>query len=427
MNEKPSLKHVVIIGGGFAGLRAAKVLAHCKETKITLLDQNNYHLFQPLLYQVATAALSPADIAVPIRSIIGQFSNVEVKLTRVLNIEVDKKNLNTDLGNLSYDFLIVAAGATHSYFNHPEWELMAPGLKTLEQATEIRHRVLLAYEKAEVESNSELKKALLTFVVVGGGPTGVELAGALAEISRKTLSKDFKNIDPSQSRIILIEAGARILSAFDSQLSKKATRDLENMGVQIWTSSRVTEVQHDLIKLGNESVSTQTVIWAAGVKPSPLAKALNTSLDNMGRVVVNKYLHIKDHPEIFVVGDLSCFYVEKDVSLPGLAPVALQQGEVAAKNIISAIRSQPYKEFRYLDKGMMATIGRKRAILQIGKFKISGYAAWVAWLFIHIFYLIDFKNKIFVFLNWCWSYFTFRKGARLIVGKSKRTDTHLGL
>lgn len=410
-------KHVVIIGGGFAGLRAAKTLAHCKDIQVTLLDQNNYHLFQPLLYQVATAGLSPADIAVPIRSVIGRFPNIEILLAKVLAIDIENKNLKTARRNMSYDFLIVAAGATHSYFNHPEWESLAPGLKTLEQATEIRKRVLLAYEKAEVETDLEVKNSLLTFVVVGGGPTGVELAGALAEISRETLAKDFKHIDPSQSRIILIEAGPRILAAFDSKLSKQATRDLENMGVQIWVSSRVSEVQNSFVKLGEKTVSTQTVIWAAGVKPSPLASELKTPLDKMGRVIVNQYLHIKDHPEIFVVGDLACFYVDGETSLPGLAPVAIQQGEAAAKNIILFIHSKPYKEFHYMDKGMMATIGRKRAILQIGKIKISGFIAWMAWLFIHIFYLIDFKNKIFVFLNWCWSYLTFRKGARLIVGK----------
>lgn len=418
MNKnKSKTKHVVIIGGGFAGLRAAKTLARCPEIQVTLLDQNNYHLFQPLLYQVATAGLSPADIAVPIRSVVGHFPNVEILLAKVLAIELETKNLKTEQGSVNYDFLIVAAGATHSYFDHPEWESLAPGLKTLEQATEIRKRVLLAYEKAEVETNPEVKKALLTFVVVGGGPTGVELAGALAEISRETLAKDFKHIDPSQSRIILIEAGARILAAFDAQLSKKATRDLENMGVQIWVSSRVSEVQNHLVKLGTESVNTHTVIWAAGVKPSPLAQDLKTPLDKMGRVIVNQYLHIENHPEVFVVGDLACFSVDAHTTLPGLAPVAIQQGEAAAKNIILAVNAKPYREFHYLDKGMMATIGRKRAILQMGKIKVSGFMAWMAWLFIHIFYLVDFKNKTFVFLSWCWSYITFRKGARLIVGK----------
>jgi len=424
MSDKKLLpKHIVIIGGGFAGLRAAKTLSQYSMAHVTLVDQNNYHLFQPLLYQVATAGLSPADIAVPIRSVIGRFPNIEVILSKVNSIDLGTKTLKTDLRNINYDYLIIAAGATHSYFNHPEWEKLAPGLKTLEQATEIRRRVLLAYEKAEIESDPEIKKALLTFVVVGGGPTGVELAGALAEISRETLSKDFKYIDPSQSRIILIEAGARILTAFDPTLSKKATRDLENMGVQICTSSRVSDVQDSYVKLGTdnnsfEKLSTKTVIWAAGVKPSPLARDLNTPLDKMGRVMVNQYLHIENHPDVFVVGDLAHFSVDAETSLPGLAPVAIQQGEAAAKNIILALNNKPYKVFKYLDKGMMATIGRKRAILQIGKIKISGFLAWLAWLFIHIFYLIDFKNKIFVFMNWCWSYLTFRKGARLIVGKT---------
>jgi len=410
-------KHIVIIGGGFGGLRAAKTLSNNPLAKVTLIDQNNYHLFQPLLYQVATAGLSPADIAVPIRSVVGRFPNIEIILAKVNSINVETRTLQTsDLRNIHYDFLIVAAGATHSYFNHPEWESLAPGLKSLEQATDIRRRVLLAYEKAEIEINPEIKKALLTFVVVGGGPTGVELAGALAEISRETLAKDFKYINPSQARIILIEAGDRILAAFDPALSKQATRDLENMGVQIWVSSRVSEVQENFVKLGTETLSTKTVIWAAGVKPSPLAQDLKTPLDKMGRVIITPYLHIENHPEVFVIGDLACFPLENDKSLPGLAPVAIQQGEAAAKNIILSLNGKSYKIFKYRDKGMMATIGRKRAILQIGTIKISGFIAWLAWLFIHIFYLIDFKNKIFVFLNWCWSYLTFRKGARLIVG-----------
>lgn len=412
-------KHVVIIGGGFGGLRAAKTLAGCTNIKVTLIDQNNYHLFQPLLYQVATAGLSPADIAVPIRSVIGRHHNIEILMAKVDNIDVIQKKITATTRQISYDFLIVAAGATHSYFNHPEWETFAPGLKTLEQATEIRRRVLLAYEKAEIESNAENKKSLLTFVVVGGGPTGVELAGALAEISRETLAQDFKNIDPSQARVILIEANSRILMGFDPELSKKATGYLENMGVQIWSSSRVSDVQETWVKLGNESISTNTVIWAAGVKPSPLAQQLQTPLDPLGRVLVNSFLHIENHPEIFVIGDLANFKINAQESLPGLAPVALQQGEVAAKNIILATQGKAYLKFQYFDKGMMATIGRKRAIMQFHGLKISGFVAWLAWLFIHIFYLIDFKNKIFVFFNWCWSYLTFRKGARLIVGKNK--------
>jgi NADH dehydrogenase len=418
-NTNCKQKHVVIIGGGFGGLRAAKTLAGCTNIKVTLVDQNNYHLFQPLLYQVATAGLSPADIAVPIRSVIGRHRNIEIFLAKVDNIEVTQKTVTAASRQIPYDFLIVAAGATHSYFNHPEWETFAPGLKTLEQATEIRRRVLLAYEKAEIETNTDIKKSLLTFVVVGGGPTGVELAGALAEISRETLAKDFKNIDPSQARVILIEANARILMGFEPELSKKAAGDLENMGVQIWNSSRVSDVQEFMVKLGNETISTNTIIWAAGVKPSPLAQQLQTPLDQLGRVIVNSFLHIENHPEVFVVGDLAHFKINDQKSLPGLAPVAIQQGEAAARNILLASQSKPYQKFQYCDKGMMATIGRKRAVMQFHGLKISGFLAWLTWLFIHIFYLIDFKNKIFVFFNWCWSYLSFRKGARLIVGKTK--------
>jgi NADH dehydrogenase len=411
------MKHVVIIGGGFGGLRAAKTLANKSEVWVSLLDRHNYHLFQPLLYQVATAGLSPADIAVPIRSIIGAHKNIEVILGEVNTIDLEQKKIYYDKRQIDYDYLIVAAGAKHSYFAHPEWEPLAPGLKTLEQATEIRKRVLLAYEQAEIETDAQIKKALLTFVVVGGGPTGVELAGALAEISRQTLSKDFKKIDPSQARVILIEAGTGLLAAFDPDLSKKATRDLEAMGVQIWVSSRVTEIQKDCVKLGNESVSTHTVIWAAGVLPSHLNQYLGKNRDQIGRVIVNEFLNIDSHPEVFVIGDLAHFKSSNDEILPGLAPVAMQQGQSAAKNILNAIQQKPYQPFIYLDKGMMATIGRKKAIMQFRGFKIAGFLAWLAWLLIHIFYLIDFKNKLFVFLNWCWSYFTFRKGARLIVGK----------
>jgi NADH dehydrogenase len=408
---------VVIVGGGFGGLRAAKTLACKSEVCVTLIDRHNYHLFQPLLYQVATAGLSPADIAVPIRSVIGSARNIEIVLGTVTSIDTSLKKLIYDSTEMHYDFLIVASGAMHSYFSHPEWEPLAPGLKTLEQATEIRRRVLLAYERAEIESDPIHRKALLTFVIVGGGPTGVELAGAIAEISRQTLAKDFKKIDPSQARVILIEANQRILSAFAEDLSKIATRDLEQMGVQIWTNSRVSGLTPNSVLLGNESIASETVIWAAGVKPSELGRFLGCDFDSLGRVKVNETLSLNNHPEVFVIGDLAHFVLPNQQSLPGLAPVALQQGEWAALNILESVHGKPYRSFKYVDKGMMATIGRKKAIMQFRGLRVSGFVAWLAWLLIHIFYLIDFKNKIFVFLNWCWSYFTFRKGARLIVDK----------
>lgn len=415
-------KKVIIIGGGFGGLRAAKVLSRCPKVSVTLIDRHNYHLFQPLLYQVATAGLSPADIAVPIRSVIGSSANVEVILGNVSSIHRETKTIRCDQRELNYDYLILAAGAKHSYFGHPEWESLAPGLKTLKQATEIRKRLLLAYERAEVETDVNLKKSLLTFVVVGGGPTGVEIAGAIAEISRQTLAKDFKKIDPSQARVILIEAGDRILTGFSPQLSKHATRDLEGMGVQVWSNSRVSGISPEGVSLGNEHISTQTVIWAAGVQPSPLGRQLGVPCDQVGRVIVDKYLNIENHSEVFVVGDLAHFRDEQQRPLPGLAPIAIQQGEAAAKNILRALQGKPYQPFVYLDKGMMATIGRKKAIMQFRGIQITGMMAWFAWLFIHIFYLIDFKNKISVFLNWCWSYITFRKGARLIVEHDEDKD-----
>jgi NADH dehydrogenase len=409
-------KTVIIIGGGFGGLRAAKTLANKKDLSVKLIDQHNYHLFQPLLYQVATAGLSPADIAVPIRSVVGTSKNIEVLLGKVDKINIKDKKIYYDNKELNYDYLIVASGARHSYFTHPEWEVFAPGLKTLEHATEIRKNILLAYEKAEIESDEKLKGILLTFVIVGGGPTGVELAGAIAEISRQTLVKDFKNIDPTKTKIILIEAGPRILAAFHPSLSFKAKQDLNAMGVQVMEGARVTKVELNSVNLESQIINAFTVIWAAGVKPSELGQYLGNEHDPLGRVVVNKTLNISDHPEVFVIGDLAYFKNDSDKPLPGMAPVALQQGELAAENILNAIQHKKYEEFIYKEKGMMATIGRKKAILEFHQIRISGFVAWLAWLIVHIIYLIDFKNKLVVFLNWCWSYITLRKGARLIIG-----------
>lgn len=423
------IKRIVVIGGGFAGLAAAKDLARKRlpdgeSFDITLVDRRNHHLFQPLLYQVATAALSPADISVPIRSLFANAQNVRVVLDEVQDFQQSpEKSVICKSGRVyPFDVLVLAAGAGHSYFGHDEWQEFAPGLKTLDQATNIRKRILLAYERAEMETDIEKQKALLTFAIVGGGPTGVEIAGAIAEISRFTLESDFRRIDPSRTRVLLIEAGGRLLSSFHESLSKKATRDLEKMGVQIWTSTRVTGVSAEGVQLGQEFVQARTVIWAAGVKPSPLGeKVIRTfggSLDQVGRVKVDSYLQLLEgDPNVLVLGDLASFKDENGIALPGLAPVAMQQGHYAAKLILEKINLKPSQAptpFHYFDKGQMATIGRRRAVVQAGRLRFSGYLAWITWLFIHIYYLIGFKNRFFVFYQWAWAYLTFRRGARLI-------------
>lgn len=408
---------VVIVGAGFAGLNAVRALAKNDDLDILIIDRRNYHLFQPLLYQVATAGLSPADIATPIRSIVSDEKHVKVMLANVDSVDLAAKTVSTDKEKIPFDYLVMACGAKHSYFGHPEWEDFSPGLKTLEQATEIRRRVLLAFEEAEKETDKEKQKQLLTFVIVGGGPTGVEMAGAIAEISRFTLEKDFRNIDPSRTRVLLIEAGSRVLASFDEKLSKRATRDLEKLGVQIWTSTRVTEVTAEGVRLGEETIRARTTIWAAGVQPSSLGKTLGVELDRSGRVVVEKDLSLKNHPHVFVLGDQACFQVDNGKTLPGLASVAIQQGRHAAKNITALSKGKPVREFKYLDKGQMATIGRKKAVAQVKAFKFAGFPAWIVWLFIHIYYLIGFKNRFFVFYQWAWSYVTFKRGARLITAK----------
>ncbi len=417
---------VLIVGGGFGGLNAAKILSQRAGIKagveILMVDRRNHHLFQPLLYQVAMAALSPADIAVPIRSILSGRPNVRVVMAEVSDI--DFKNRTAQIGpkSESYDFLILACGARHSYFGHDEWELDAPGLKTLEQATEIRRRVLSAYEEAEAETNVERQRELLTFVVIGGGPTGVELAGALAEISRSTLSRDFRNIDPRRTRIILIEAGPRLLAGFEPELSVRAARDLEQMGVQIWTSSRVSHVDRQGVQLGSERIRAATVLWAAGVQPSSLNKRLQSeigaTLDRTGRVVVGEDLSLSaiGHPELFVIGDQACFIdPATGRALPGLAPIAIQQGRKTAENILKTLLRKSRTPFCYLDKGQMATIGKRRAVAQVGRLKFAGLLAWIAWLFIHIYYLVGFKNRVLVLYQWAWNYMTSKRGARLIV------------
>jgi NADH dehydrogenase len=410
--------HIVIVGGGFAGLNAAKQLAKDKQTRITLIDRRNHHLFQPLLYQVAMAGLSPADIAAPIRAILSKYENVRVLCSHVRRVDSEKSSLETDDGDVSYDYLILACGAMHSYFGNDQWEQHAPGLKTIEQATEIRRRVLSAFERAEVTDAAEERRQQLTFVIVGGGPTGVELAGAIGEMSRFTLSKDFRNIDAKLSRVILIEAGPRILPMFSEELSSRATRDLESLGVQVWAGSMVTGIDDTGVDVSGERIQAATVLWAAGVKASSLGEQSGFKCDRAGRIQVSKDLSIPNNNHIFVAGDQCAFIdVKTNRQLPGVAPAAVQQGQFIAKTIRDEILGKPRGEFRYHDKGQMATIGRSRAITEVGKYRFTGMFAWLVWLVVHIYFLTGFRNRLFVVLSWAWSFVTFRRGARLIVNK----------
>ncbi|MCH9655676.1 MAG: NAD(P)/FAD-dependent oxidoreductase [Planctomycetes bacterium] len=416
-------KQVLILGGGFAGLNAALELGGVQGMEITLVDRQNYHLFQPLLYQVAMAGLSPADIAMPIRSRLSRYQNTSVLLGEAQKIDLAGQKVKFDFGELSYDYLVLACGANHSYFGHNEWEQYAPGLKTISQATEIRKRVLSAFESAERISNSDEQKKYMTFVIVGGGPTGVELAGAIGEMSRFTLSRDFRHINPSQTRVILVEAGPRILPMFSEQQSDRAARDLENLGVQIWTSSVVTNINEEGVELGEERISAATVLWAAGVEASELGKSGGMPVDNRGRVIVEPDLSLEGYPNVFVAGDQASFTHQTGEPLPGTAPVALQQGKYIGKTIRQELKGKPRSNYYFHDKGQMATIGRSRAIVEIGRFKIAGFIAWVVWLVVHIFYLTGFKNRILVVMQWAWSYLSFRRGARLIVDRDWKPDS----
>ena len=412
------IKHVVIIGAGFAGLEAAKVLGNRKDLQVTLLDRRNHHLFQPLLYQVSMAGLSPAEIASPIRSILRNYRNIDVIMTQVESIDPVSKVVKAEHGNFSYDWLIVASGSKHSYFGHDDWEIFAPGLKNIEQATEIRRRVFRAFEMAERGSDAAQKRRDQTFVVVGGGPTGVELAGALGEITRFTLTRDFRHINPASTRIILIEAGPRILPSFAEKLSRRATRDLESLGVQVWTNARVSKITAEGVQIGAEFLESSTVLWAAGVAASPLGKSLDTELDQQGRVLVNATLNPAKHPQIFVVGDCAHCKDERGGVLPGLAPVAMQQGRAAASNILADLAGNPRTQFQYIDKGMMATIGRSRAVMEFRGIKLAGIPAWLFWMVIHIWYLVGFRNKLLVYVQWVLSFLSYKRGARLITETS---------
>jgi len=409
---------VVVIGGGFGGLSAARTLAHYP-VQVTLLDRTNHHTFQPLLYQVATAGLSPGEIAAPIRWILRGHRNVEVLLGEVVDFDLDRRVVKLSDLEVPYDYLIVAAGASHAYFGHDEWEPFAPGLKTIEDAIEIRRRVLLAFELAERQALSGAEHMPLNFVVVGGGPTGVELAGTLAEIARRVMEKEFHAIDPKRTRIILVEGGPRVLPAYPEDLSRSAEEQLKHLGVEVRTSALVTEVEASAVHIGQTRLPAAVILWAAGVAASPLGKQLSAPLDRAGRVLVEPDLSIPGHPEVFVIGDLATLKDEQGKMLPGVAPVAMQEGRAVAHNIGRDLRHESRKSFYYVDKGSLATIGRASGIAQFGKLHISGFIAWLAWLCVHIFFLIGFRNRLIVLIQWAWSYLTYERGARLITGDTR--------
>jgi NADH dehydrogenase len=410
--------HVVVLGAGFGGLTAVRRLAP-SGVRITLVDRTNHHLFQPLLYQVAMAGLSAPDIAAPIRHLVRRHRNVTVLLAAAQSIDVTGRRVKLPDEDLAYDALVLATGATHSYFGHDEWAAHAPGLKTLDDALEIRRRVLVAFEEAERTSDDAERQAWMTFAIVGAGPTGVELAGSIAEMARHTLASDFRRIDPRRTTVLLLEGTDRVLPPYAPDLSESARRQLERLGVQVRTGARVTNIEERAVWLGEERIPARTVLWAAGIAASPLGRSLGVPLDRSGRVVVQPDLSIPGHPEVFVVGDLAAF--EQDGRpVPGVAPAANQMGRVAADNIQRRLRGEPTQPFRYLDKGSLSTIGRSAAVAEIGPLKLSGLLAWLAWLGVHILFLINFRSRIVVMLEWAIAYFTWGRSARLIVGRRDR-------
>ena len=406
------LPHVVILGAGFGGLNAARALKRAP-VRITVIDRANHHLFQPLLYQVATAALSPADISAPIRRILRRQKNVEVLLAEATAIDLPSRRVVLADGEVDYDFLIVATGATHAYFGHEDWELLAPGLKTLKDALQIRQRILIAFEIAEREPDKRLRHEWMTFVIVGAGPTGVELAGTLAEVARQTLARDFRHIDTAEARVVLVEAATKVLGTFDDTLSAKAQDQLKRLGVDVRLGLPVSEITALGVQVGSGWIGARTIIWAAGVAASALARSLNVPLDRAGRVLVEPDLTVPGHDNVYVIGDLA--HLEQEGKpVPGIAPAAMQEGRHAASNLLRSLGGQERLPFRYHDKGMLATIGRGAAVAHIGSIRASGYLAWILWLFVHVFFLIGFRNRLLVMIQWAWSYITFDRGARLI-------------
>ena len=419
--KREDLPHVVILGGGFAGLYAARHL-YKGPVRVTLVDRHNHHLFQPLLYQVATATLSPSEIAAPLRGLLGPH-NVSVLLADVTGVDTAGKRVLLADGELTYDFLVVATGATHSYFGNDQWAQFAPGLKSIEDAVEIRRRILMAFELAERETDPVIRRALLNFVIIGAGPTGVEMAGALAEISRHSLPGDFQNIDPREARIILVEGVANVLPVYPEDLSLKARRALEKLGVEVRTGARVTNIDATGVFIGEEHIPSRTVVWAAGVAASPVARSLGVELDRAGRVLVSQDLTVPGHEDIFVAGDLASVTGPDGKPVPGLAPAAMQMGKQAAANIRHRLAGKPMEPFKYWDRGSYAVIGRGKAVgIAFRRFKQSGFPAWAAWLLIHITFLIGFRSRLAVLLNWAYSYLTFAKSARIITGPTPRLD-----
>ena len=419
MNQKPK---VVIVGGGFGGLWAAKALAN-KPVEVTLIDRKNHHVFQPLLYQVATAVLSPGEIAQPIRRILHYAKNIEVILAEVVDFDTSGNKVRLEnAAEVAFDYLIVAAGARHAYFGHEEWEVSAPGLKTLEDAVEIRRRVLLAFELAERRAYLEGTRAPLNFVIVGGGPTGVELAGAVADIARQALAKDFKAIDTRKTRVILFEGSDRVLGTFAKELSESAKTQLEDLGVEVRLNSFVADIAPGKVKVGEEWIKCDVVLWATGVAASPIGRLLGVETDKAGRVFVEPDLSIQGHENIFVIGDMASLKQENGDPVPGVSPAAMQMGTRTAKNILADIKGGTRENFRYVDKGTMATIGRSKAIAQLAGLKFRGFIAWMMWLGLHVFFLIGFRNRIIVMLEWFWAYLTRERSARLITGDAE--DLH---
>lgn len=408
--------HVVVVGGGFAGLSAARALRSAP-VRITIVDRRNHHLFQPLLYQVATAALNPGDIAYPIRSVVRSQHNARTILARVDGVDLGARRLRLADGVLDFDYLVLATGATHSYFGQDAWEAWAPGLKTIEDALEIRRRVLSAFEAAERQTDPAQLPATLTFVVVGAGPTGVELAGALAEIGRLTVAKDFRSFDPRRLRVVLVEAAERVLPPYPPRLSASARAQLEHLGVEVRTGAKVTRIDQTGVWFGDEHLGARTVLWAAGVAASPLGRALGVPTDRAGRVLVAPDLSVPGHAHVFVAGDL--MHLQQDgAPVPGVAPAAIQAGRHAARNIRALVTGRPTAPFRYRDKGALATIGRAKAVGAIGRLELSGFFAWWVWWLVHIAYLIGFRNRLVVMIGWAWQYFAFSRGARLITGRA---------